>query len=170
MSMAIPKSIFLIYCVFLTSGLIWSYSVFVNYFNERPEIAFELDLLKEQLEQEKLEKNIMAYRLRDFEKTVAEILPQEKISSSQKLMASRNLMSVIREPASLPPIDLSSVVYEGVKAKFKERKFEQSIDQAKKLIETYPTSSHVVESYFFMAESYFMQNEIKKCKPKSVEA
>ncbi len=161
--MAIPKSIFLTYCTLLTAGLIWSYSLFVDYFNQKPEVVQELAVLKEKLEHEEFEKTIMAHRLKDFEKSVAEILPAEKMASSQKMTLSKNLLSAIREPASLPPMDLSSVIYESVKVKFKEKKFDLSIDNAKKLIENYPSSSHVIEAYFFMAESYFMKNEIKKC-------
>lgn len=161
--MAIPKSIFLNFCLVLTCGLIWSYSVFSDYFNQHPEMAMELEQVKEQLAQEKFEQTILTYRLKDFEKTVAELLPAEKFSSSQKMMASKNLMSVLREPASLPPMDLSSVVYESVKTQFKQKQFDHVIEKAKKLIDTYPSSVHVVESYFFMAESYFMKNDLKKC-------
>ncbi len=161
--MAIPKSIFLIYCLVLTCGLIWSYSLFANYFNQRPEVAYELEQVKEQLAQEKFEQTIMAYRLKDFEQTVSGLLPAEKFLTNEKIVASRNLLSAIRAPASLPPMDLSSVVYESVKNKFKERKFDDVVEKAKKLIDTYPSSVHVVESYFFMAESYFHKSDLKKC-------
>jgi len=161
--MAIPKSVFLIYCAVLTAGLIWSYSIFADYFNQRPEVEQELSALRDQVEFEKFEKNLMAYRLKDFEKSVAEVLPVEKLNAKKQIIVSKSLMTILREPASLPPLDLSGVIYEGIKAQFKNKKFDTSVQKSKKLIETYPTSPHVVEAYFFMAESYYMLKDIKKC-------
>ncbi len=161
--MQIPKSLFMIYCSVLVTGLIWSYAKFKDYFSEQPEVVHELAVVKNQLEQERFEKSIIAYRLKDFERSVAEVLPSEKKNTEKKMYAVQNWMSSLREPASLPKLDMSSVVYESIKSKFKEKKYDLTIDNAKKLIDTYPTSRHVVEAHFFVAESYFLKNDLKKC-------
>lgn len=153
----------MIYCSLLLTGLIWTYSVFNQYFNQKPEIVYELSATKEALEKEKFEKSIITYRLKDFEKSVAEVLPSENGKTIQKKLAVNSWMSSLREPASLPKMDMSSVIYENVKSNFKMKKYDLSVDGAKKIIENYPTSPFVVEAYFFMAESYFNKNEIKKC-------
>lgn len=164
MKMKIPKSLFLIFSLSLTSGLILVYAFFSNYFNRRPEVLIELEQLRAKMDKEQFEKNLLAYRLKDFQQNVALVLPKESstLKEQQKKLA-KNLDLALREPSSIPNLNLSSVIYESMKAEFKKKDFEKAIEKSAELLDKYPVSSYTVEAYFFKAESYFNLKNFKKC-------
>jgi len=137
---------FVVFC-----GLVMGFLHFKNFFSIDPAAEHEVVVLRSELEDLKMQNQILSYRLQDFQTSVAGWV--EKNPSLQKTMMAKNILSVSRSPSSLPPMDLSSVLIQGLKVKFNENDFKSVVKDAEKLISKYPTSPFVVESYFFMAEA-----------------
>lgn len=151
------NSFFIVFCLCLTVGLVTAYSVFVAHFDGRQEYKISLAKLKTKIEQERLNNALLTYQLKDFQQAVAKVLPQEK-----KLLANyqaRSLASVVTVPVNAEGIDLSKAYFEKGKKFFKNKDYNQAIKEFYNLLNMYPLSEFTVESYFFIAESYFLKKE-----------
>lgn len=153
------NAFFIVFCLSLTVGILGAYASFVGYFNGHEQYELKLAHLQKQVEKEKFNNSLLSYQLKDFQQTVAQILPDDK-----KLQAKyelQNLSSVVRSPASEDSLDLSGVFFEKGKKYFNNQDYDKAIGEFNKLLDKYPLSQHVVESHFFIAESYFLKKDFR---------
>lgn len=153
------NSLFIAFCLSLTLGLVSVYAVFVGHFNGHEQYELSLAVLKKNVDKEKLKNSLLTYQLKDFQQTVAQVLPDEKqLQANYKL---RTLASIVRAPASTESFDLSGVYYEKGKKFFAEKDYEKAIQEFYSLLENYPLSGHSVEAHFFLAESFFLKKDFR---------
>lgn len=153
------NAFFLIFCLCLTAGVLTTYSIFVDYFNGHAVYEVRLSQMREEIEKEKLNSALLSYQIKDFQQTVAQLLPVgAKLVADSEM---RNLASVVRAPASEDALDLSGVYYEKGKRYFKKNDYTGAILEFDKLLEKFPLSRHSVEARFFIAESYFLKNDFR---------
>lgn len=151
------NSLFVVFCLCLTVGFLGAYAAFVGHFNGHEEYELKLISLQKQVEKEKFSNSLLTYQLKDFQQTVAQVLPEEgKLQAKYEL---RNLSAVTRIPASEAALDLSGVIYEKGKRYFNNRDYERAIGEFTQILEKYPLSRHSVEARFFIAESYFLKRD-----------
>ncbi len=153
------NSLFVVFCLCLTVGLMGAYAVFVGHFNGHKEYELRLATLQRQVDQERFNNSLLTYQLKDFQQTVAQVLPDNKALQANYEL--KNLASVVRTPASESALDLSGVIYEKGKRFFNEKSYSSAIKEFEKLITQYPLSPHSVEARFFIAESYFLQKDYR---------
>ncbi len=155
------NSLFVVFCLCLTVGLLGVYNIFIGYFNGHQEYEIRLSSLQKQVDNEKFNNSILSYQLRDFQQTVAQVLPDnKKLQAKYEL---KNLASSVRSPASDEAIDLSPVIFEKGKKFFNSQSYDKAIQSFSDLVEKYPLSNHSVEARFFIAESYFLKKDYKSC-------
>ncbi|WP_374073300.1 tol-pal system YbgF family protein [Bdellovibrio bacteriovorus] len=153
------NSLFVVFCLCLTVGFVGAYAAFVGHFNGHDQYELRLSQLQKQVEKEKFNNALLTYQLKDFQQTVAQVLPDDK-----KLQANyelRNLSAVVRSPASEASLDLSSVLYEKGKKFFNNKDYDKAIKEFYGLLDKYPLSQHGVEAHFFIAESYFLKKDFR---------
>ncbi|MEN0059576.1 MAG: outer membrane protein assembly factor BamD [Bdellovibrio sp.] len=153
------NSLFIAVCLSITIGLVSVYAVFVGHFNGHQQYEARLSQLQKQVEKERFNTALLNYQLKDFQQTVAQVLPDEKKLQAHYEM--RNLASVVRVPASVEEIDLSAVLYERAKKSFNKQDYEKSIAEFYRLLNQYPVSQYSVEARFFIAESYFLRKDYR---------
>ncbi|MFS4460014.1 tetratricopeptide repeat protein [Bdellovibrio sp. HCB2-146] len=153
------NSLFVVFCLCLTVGLMGVYVTFVGHFNGKKEFEMRLSAKQKEVEQERFQNALLSYQLKDFQQSVAQLMPDEK-----KLVAQYDLKtfsSAVRSPASESAIDLSGVLFEKGKTYFNNQDYERAIKEFNSLLEKYPLSRYSVESQFFVAESYFLKRDFR---------
>ena len=154
------NQIFYVVCLLITTGMLWTYFTFATHFNTDRESKKEIVHLRGQLDDSYMQIALMHHQMKDLEQTVAAVIPKQNIAQNKTL---NNLMFTLRAPASIPPMDLSNVIFEKGKKDFADGKFTAAIEEFNKIKEEYPSSAYQVEARFFMAESLFMQRDFKRC-------
>lgn len=153
------NSFFIAFCLSLTLGLVSVYAVFVGYFNGHKQYELSLADLRMQIDKEKLNNSLLTYQLKDFQQTVAQVLPDnKKLQANYEL---RTLASIVRIPASVESLDLSGVYFEKGKKFFAEKDYDKAIQEFYSLLDKFPLSGHSVEARFFIAESFFLKNDFR---------
>ncbi|WP_413578675.1 tetratricopeptide repeat protein [Bdellovibrio sp. HCB290] len=153
------NSIFVVFCLCLTIGIVAVYGVLVGHFNGHQKYEMQISALNQKIEKEQFDNSLLSYQLKDFQQTVAQVLPDNKtIQASYELS---NLASAVRTPASDSGVDLSPVMYERAKKYFTQKNYDKAISEFNGLLEKYPLSSHGVEAHFFIAESYFLKKDFR---------
>ena len=104
------NSLFLAFYLSLTVALVGGYGLFVGHFNGHEQYEVRLSQLQQQVTQERFNNSLLSYQLKDFQQTVAQVLPDNKKVQAHYQM--QNLASVVRSPASEDALDLSAVVFE----------------------------------------------------------
>lgn len=153
------NSLYAVFFLSMTVVAVGAYATFVGYFNGHEQYELRLADLRKQVEKEKFNNALLSYQLKDFQQTVAQVLPDDK-----KLQANyelRNLASVVRSPASDDSIDLSPVLFEKAKKFFNNKDYDKAIQEFNALLNKYPLSQHGVEAHFFIAESYFLKKDFR---------
>lgn len=153
------NSLFLIFSLCLLAGVMCAYAVFVGHFNGHDQYEARLAQLRHEVEKEKFANSMLTYQLKDFQQSVAQVLPENK-----KLQAKydlQNLASVVRAPASDEALDLSGALYEKGKNYFNNADYDKAVKEFRALLDKYPLSKHIVEARFFIAESYFLKKDFQ---------
>ncbi len=153
------NSVFIVFCLCLTLGLVTAFSVFSRYFGSGQNQEIRLTQLQKQIDKENFEKELLAYQLKDIQQSVASALPSNKKLQAQTDL--KNFASALRKPASESELDMSGAMFERAKTYFTDKEFDKAISEFRKLTEQYPFSQHNVESRFFMAECYFVKKDYK---------
>lgn len=154
------NQIFYVVCLLITTGMLWTYFTFAQYFNSDWESKKEISQLKNELEDSYFRISLMQHQMKDLEQSVAVAIPKNNIAKHKEL---NNLMFTLRAPASIQPLDLSNVIFEKGKKNFAEGKFSAAVAEFNRIKDQYPSSAYQVEARFFIAESLFMQRDFKKC-------
>lgn len=153
------NSFFVVFCLCLTVALLGVYAAFVGHFNGHDQYELRLASLRQQVEKEKFNNALLTYQLKDFQQTVAQVLPDDK--KLQVKYELRSLGSVVRSPASETALDLSGVNYEKGKRYFNSGDYDKAIKEFYGLLDKFPLSRYGVEAHFFIAESYFLKKDFR---------
>lgn len=153
------NSVFVVFCLSLTVLLTTAYTAFVRHFNNGQIYQAKIEKLQHRIDQERLSNTKLSYQLKDFQQTVAQMMPSNKMLQAK--LEEKNFASSLRMPASEEKLDLSSVVFERGKRYFQEKEFDQAIREFRKVTNDYPLSAKNVESRFLTAESYFLKRDYK---------
>ncbi|AFY01750.1 tetratricopeptide repeat protein [Bdellovibrio bacteriovorus] len=153
------NSLFVVFCLCLAVGFMGVYATFVAHFNGHEEYEMRLASLQKQVEKEKFNNSLLTYQLKDFQQTVAQVLPNDKTLQAKYEL--HNLSAVVRAPASEEALDLSGAIYEKGKRYFNGQEYDRAIREFGQLLEKYPLSQHSVEARFFIAESYFLKKDYR---------
>lgn len=152
---------FVVFCLCLTVGLLGAYNIFAVFFNGHQEYERRLSSLQKQVDDERFSNSLLTYQLKDFQQSVAQILPEnKKLQAKYEL---KNLASSVRSPASEVALDLSPVLFEKGKKYFSSKSYDKAVREFEQLAEKYPLSNHTVEARFFIAESYFLKKDFRNC-------
>lgn len=151
--------VFVVFCLSLALGFMGVYAVFVGYFDGHQLHEIQVAQLQKQIKKEQFNNTLLTYQLKDFQQTVAQVLPTDKTLQARYDL--RNLASIVRSPASDDGIDLSNVIYEKGKKYFNNRDYDKAIQEFYRLLDKYPLSQYGVEAHFFIAESYFLKNDYR---------
>lgn len=143
--------------------MLWGYSAFWRHFESTPVEGRLLEIAKQDIEHERVQRRLLEAKLIDFSQEVALRLPAE---GREALLARgfdlAELASTVRMPAAIPT-DLSGALLARGKKLFGDRNFEGAKDEFRRLIDRYPSSPRVVEASFFLAETAFLQQDFKTC-------
>lgn len=139
--------LFSVFCLVLAAALAHSYSLFTAYFSPERDLVRKVAELESKVEREALKRSLAEAQLQDYRFQVAKALPQTTPGM-------RAIASVSVEPVKA--MDLSGLVLERGKEAFNRKDYVTAISAFRELVEKYPTSSHVVMSHFFLAESYVL--------------
>ncbi len=153
------NSFFVIFALSLTVGLLGVYSVFVGHFNGQQAFEYQISALKKQVEQERFQQELLSYQLKDFQQTVAQVLPDNKTLQANYEL--NKLATAVRAPASASALDLSGVMFARGKKFFQNKEFDKAIKEFNSLMTQYPLSPYRVEAQFFVAESYFLKKDFR---------
>lgn len=125
------------------------------------------DFWHEQYYREKLNRQVLADQMEDFRQSVAVIIPEslEKTKDEYQKMQIRGLASVIKDNSLEKPIDVwtSDRYIKLARELYREKKYAESDKTLKKIIEKYPDSAHLVESYYLIVESNFHRQDLAGC-------
>lgn len=125
------------------------------------------DFWHEQYYKEKLNRQLLADQMEDFRQNVAVLIPDavEKTKDEYQKMKIRGLASVIQNSSVDKPIDVwtSERYISLARTLFKEKKYNDLNKVLLKIIEKYPDSAHVVESYYLTVESHFQKQDMAEC-------
>lgn len=156
------NAFFLITCLGIVSGLLWSYTVFLEYFGENGEDRIRADAYARQLREERFERDLAEARLRDLGQEVAAALPK---ASELKLAKNgydlNRIATAVREPAAVS-LELSGVRMEKAKRLFNEKSYKDAAREFEKIAADFPSSPLAVEAYFLLAESSYLLRDEKK--------
>lgn len=158
--MGISRHAFISFCAILTAGILWSYSEFIKYFNNGDDLRLKISQLSRSLELSQIQNALLDYQLKDLQQTSLSLIPEIKVNQNWALL---NLQTSLRSPASLPKLDLSAGLFSQAQTAFQNQKFQDAVEIFIKLKESYPLSKHLVETHFYLAESYFKLNNFKAC-------
>lgn len=153
------NTIFVVFSLSIAVGILGVYSIFLRYFDGSEFYKKNIVHLNEQVARERLNNSLLTYQIKDFQQSVAQLLPdQKKLQGNYEL---QSLASVVRLPASDTGLELSSVIHEKGKKYFNKSSYDAAIREFYKLLEQYPLSRHAVEAHFFIAESYFLKGDFR---------
>ncbi|MGE0764201.1 MAG: tol-pal system YbgF family protein [Bdellovibrionales bacterium] len=141
-----------------------AYWVVRERYNQTPELAIEIEHLKEQLGREQFRRVLQAEQSESFRQEVAAALPVtlRPIAEKAKDYPLRNLASVTRSgnKESLQVV-VASTVFETGKALFRKGEYQRANRMFDKLISEYGYSSQVVEAHFLKAEGQYLAGDLE---------
>ncbi|MGE3973227.1 MAG: tol-pal system YbgF family protein [Bdellovibrionales bacterium] len=153
---------FSFWILILTIGILQWYSYVREHFNGKVFYEHRTKVLEAQLRRQEMKTALAYYQLQDFQQSVATILP--KASKELGAYQKRTIASIVQAPDSEKlSIQDSSALFEKAKRHFRSEEFDEASDLLKKLIEQFPLSSHVIDSYFLLVESTYQMNELDEC-------
>ncbi len=156
---------FVLFILCLTLALIEVRSYFHNYFSQSDRLRGEVGKLKERLARETLRRDLMAHQLDDFRQVVATLLP-EALKPQRSNRADdyplRNLATIVFEQKSLNlGLERAGVLFSKAKTHFQQGEYERSNRIFSSLIQNYPDTVHLAESYFLLAEGQFQAGDFE---------
>lgn len=110
--------------------------------------SYRVVQLENEIAQLKKEKAQLAYQFEDFRQNAALHWPEAR---------SRDY----RWPASVAPLDLSVSLFEKGRKLFKQNKWESALNEFQKIVDSFPQSRWITESYYYMCEVYFQVRDFK---------
>jgi TolA-binding protein len=156
------SSLFLSYCLILTSGIVYLQSEVRSHFARPDRYISEISHLKEKVKEEKFRNEMALHEFLEFKQYVATLLPaavKEKGpgEASYKL---RSLASVVQKPTSTSLVEMKALdLFEKGKVSFRDKKYPEAAKIFGQLIKNHPYSAQIPEALFFSVESYYQLQE-----------
>jgi TolA-binding protein len=158
-----PQQKFILWILILTVGLMQWFFTVSKHFGGEAQLKVKVGTLKERLEQEQLRHALAEQRLSDLKQSVAALIPDLEIEEQESYQI-RNLASIVVAPdLEKFKIERASSMFERAKSNFTSGDYEKSNQLFSQLINTYPDSIHVVESYFLYSEGKYLEGELEEC-------
>lgn len=156
---------FIVIAVLLLVGNLELFRYFQFYFSGADQLKVQVKNLKKKVQHQELKTSLVRYQFDEFKQEVATQLPQvaDKIKSVEEGYPLRNIASIAVAPTIEKKLERASSLFEKGKTYFREGKYAQSNKIFLGLIEKFPESIHVVESYFFLIEGKFQVKELEDC-------
>jgi TolA-binding protein len=157
-----PLRAFSFWILILAVGFMQLFYTVQERFNERNGLKKEISNLKAQVRREEMKTQLASYQMRDFQQTVASMMPRASkgLGDYQK----RTIASLVVEPdRDKVKIDFSSTLFEKGKTAYRENDYDTAASMFKNLIEKYPLSRHTIDAYFLLVESRYQAGEIDDC-------
>ncbi|MCE3010168.1 MAG: tetratricopeptide repeat protein [Proteobacteria bacterium] len=154
--------LFLIFCLVLLTGLLFSYSEMREYFSPVRDYQEKLTQAREEIERQKLRVAILHNEFFDFQQQVAKVLPEKVPTGNERSSFQlRKLASVSK--AHDVALDSSGVYLERAKALFREQNYRAAVQEFEAMVRDFGASPSAVEAHFFLAESLFLLGEYQTC-------
>lgn len=150
------NSVFLSFCFFIVTVIVSVHGLVRQGVDPSKAYQHRLEAIEKEKREAEFKAQLAAHELADYQQQIATLLPE---SSRKKLddrggYLLRQVASVIGANDELA-IERGSSLMEKAKAAFRKEDFELANSSFQNLIEKYPTSSHVAEAHFLLAEGYF---------------
>lgn len=155
--------LFTTFCLVLLVGILQFYSEVEKYFSPEKQLRQKVSSLNQDLERERLKVMVAQRQFADYETQVASMLPLGIQGGDEQSFRSRSIASVASGRVSLKSIDLSSVILARAKTEFQAKNYRNSIRELTDMIAAYPASPVITEAYFFLAESYYLNDQPQEC-------
>lgn len=163
--MRVPLNIFTQFSMLLVLGLVWFYHSTENYFATRNGDKQEIDRMKSELEEKEFELKVSQIQNDRIKLETYALLEEQNLLSGKKLV-SEHLKSGLRSPASIMPLDFSSLKVEELRTLFKEKRYNQVVVAGEKILEKDKVFLSKPEVLFFVSEAYFLQRQYEKAVEK----
>ena len=160
------NSVFLVFSLMLTLVFSLTYTFMRYRFSGVEELQLRVSHLQKKLEHEELKSQLVGQQLNEYREQIATLVPeaQEKATDQKDSYQLRVLASVVSAPNSdFLKLERATGLFERGKDAFRKGDHEKSAGIFKDLIEKYPESVHVPESFFLMAESQYQLREFDVC-------
>ncbi len=123
-------------------------------------------MLKQEIEKQKLEKELVYYEASKFKQIVASLIPQvnqeEMTFENQYQLRNLASLSAVRL-LDEPLIDFSESLFEKGKELFRNKKYREASGVFNQMTKEFPFSLHLIESYFLLAESQYILGKHVDC-------
>jgi len=163
-SMKKQTFVFTTFCLGLTSVGLLGFNILSSSLDRDYDSFVKAEKLEQQLQKRELELSLLRNQLADLRNSVIESTQIANLNSSPQSFAKlriNNVQDRMRSPASLQPLEFSARLFSEGRSQFLKKKYSTAIPKFAKIIETYPLSPFQVESYFFLAESYFQEQDFR---------
>lgn len=157
-----PLKVFSFWILILSVGAMQFFAVVQKHFDGKHGLQRQVADLQNQLKREEIKTYVANYQIKDFQQTVAVLLP--KASKGVPNYQKRTIASLVFEPnLEKVKIDFSDTMFEKGKVAYRETEYEQAAVRFQELIAKYPLSRHTIDAYFLLVESRFQAGEIDEC-------
>ncbi|MDZ4661428.1 MAG: outer membrane protein assembly factor BamD [Pseudomonadota bacterium] len=156
---------FIVFAILLLVGNLELFRYFQFYFSGTDHLKFQVKTLRKKIQNQELKAALIRYQFDEFKQEVAAQMPfvANKMKSVEEGYPLRNIASLAVAPTFEKNFLMVSGLFEKGKKSFREGKFVNSNKIFLGLIEKYPESIHVVESYFFLIEGKYQNKELEDC-------
>ena len=156
---------FIVFAILLLVGNLELFRYFQFYFSGADQLKVQVSTLQKKIKNQELKTSLVRYQFDEFKQEVATKLPMvaSKMKATEEGYPLRNIASIAVAPSIEKILERSSSLFEKGKKLFREGKFSSSNKIFSGLIEKYPESVHVVESYFFLIEGKYQVKEFEDC-------
>lgn len=160
------KNTYILTFTLIMTGL-WclAYAHFFKYFSSPDRYQQQIQKLRNELEQNNLQKDLLVDQLIEFKMDVAKILPGilRQSPKGEKSYPLRSLASLVMAKDESYYKD-SKMRRSLIAAKdlFANKKYKEAALSLKKFIVDYPFSINIAESFFLLAESYFQMEDYER--------
>lgn len=158
---------------FLLAIWIFVFSTFQNHFNGGKEFELEIQRLRAELDQQKLNYALLEYKFNelnlqsDSEHSTRMVASDAGLASGKNHSALPRKMASIATPLQLPPkanlkevkLQIEKSDFENCKTAFLNGKYQEAIKKLKNYIEEFPLSSSREEALFLLSDSYFYEKD-----------
>jgi TolA-binding protein len=155
-------SVFVTFCLGLTTVYAYFFGEAKELFHRPDFYLYEIEGLKNNLNQEKLRHLLTQYEFEDFRAHTASILPNAIIKKGpgEKSFPLRSLASVVQKSGSDEVGTIrAKELYERAKQSFRSKKYSNAISDMSELIRKHSYSPHINEAMFLIVESQFQLRE-----------
>ena len=156
------RSVFALFILILASAASLLYLGASAHFDDRDRLVATLSKTQREKESAKLQLLIARESNSAFQQHVALNLPQGK--NLQKNYPARQIASIVTDK-TLRQLNLHSTaqMYESGRAEFEKKAYQKSNEIFKRVVEDYPDSLNIVESYFLLVEGLYQVQQYEAC-------